>query len=86
MVHKIEGLEFISRQGMNFLPGHNIPGPGANLTSCNDTNVNNTCLQSVVLKTTILYFTFDCQKYIKLRSTLHFAVKSLITTLIQIVT
>jgi hypothetical protein len=33
IVHKNEGLEFISRQGRYFLPGQNIPtGPGANLT------------------------------------------------------
>jgi hypothetical protein len=31
LVHKSEGLEFISLQGRNFLPGRNIPtGPGAN--------------------------------------------------------
>ena len=69
MVRKSEGLEFISWQGRNFLPGHNIPtGPGANLTSRSDTNVYKTCfiftcLYGVVLKATIIYFTFEFQKY-----------------------
>jgi len=92
MFHKIEGLQFISRQGRNFLPGHNIPtGLGANLTSCNDTNFNNMCfiftsLHGVVLITTILYFTFDCQTHITIRNTLLFTIKSLITPLLQTVT
>ena len=43
MVHKSEGLEFISRQGRNFFFGHNIPTvPGANLTSCNNIKVYKT--------------------------------------------
>jgi hypothetical protein len=92
MFHKIKGLELISRHGRNFLPGHNIPTDlRANLTPCNDTNVNNTCfffthLHGVVLKTTILYFTCDCQKYITLRNTMHFTIKPSITTLPQTVT
>jgi hypothetical protein len=91
IVHKSEGLELISRQGRYFLPGYNIPtGPGANFTSCNDTKAHKkcfifTCLHGVVLKATILYFIFEFQKYVKLHSTWHFTIQSLITKLIQTV-